>query len=160
MDINSELLITLTAALPIAEVRGSIPLGLYLKEPILKVFLLSILGNLIPVIPTLFFLQPVSEKLRKFKLWNRFFDWLFERARKKANIVEKYEALGLAIFVGIPLPMTGAWTGCIVASLFKIRFRYAFLSIFAGIIIAAIIVTILCLSGVLIYKSNVTHILR
>lgn len=154
MVINNDLLILLTAALPIAEVRGSIPLGLYLKEPIIKVFLLSILGNSLIIAPTLFLLKPVSEKLRRFKLWSRFFDWLFERAKKKAGIVEKYEALGLAIFVGIPLPMTGAWTGCIVASLFKIRFRYAFLSIFAGVIIAALIVTALCLSGILIYGTH------
>jgi uncharacterized membrane protein len=160
MDISNEILIILTAAIPIAEVRGSIPLGLYLKEPLLKVFLLSILGNSIPVIPTLFLLNPVSEKLRRFKLWSRFFDWLFERARRKADIVEKYEALGLAIFVGIPLPMTGAWTGCVVASLFKIRFRYAFLSIFAGILMAAIIVTALCLSGILIYKGHAPSLLR
>ncbi len=153
MAISNELLIILTASLPIAEVRGSIPLGLYLKEPILRVFLLSILGNTIPVIPFLFLLNPVSEKLRKFKLWNRFFDWLFERTKKKASVIEKYEALGLAIFVGIPLPMTGAWTGCVAASLFKIRFRYAFLSIFLGIIIASLIVTALCLTRILIYGT-------
>lgn len=160
MAINNEFLIILMASLPIAEVRGAIPLGLYLKEPIIKVFLLSVLGNALPVIPILCFLKPISERLRKFKLWNRFFDWLFERAKNKAEIVEKYEALGLVIFVGIPLPITGAWTGCVVASLFKMRFRYAFLSIFLGIIMASIIVTILCLSGILFYKNNVTHLLR
>jgi len=149
---TNEALIILTAALPIAEVRGAIPLGLYLKEPILKVFCLAVIGNILPVIPTLLFLKPVSEKLRRFKLWRKFFDWLFERAKSKAQIVERYEALGLAIFVGIPLPMTGAWTGCVVASLFKMRFRYAFISIVAGIVIAAIIVTMLSLSGIIIYK--------
>ncbi len=151
---GNELLVFLTAALPISELRGAIPLGLYLKEPIVKVVFLSILGNLLPVAPILFLLQPVSEKLRKFKILNRFFDWLFERTKKKASLVEKYEAIGLALFVAIPLPITGAWTGCIAASLFKIRFRYAFMSIILGVFIAAFIVTALCLSGILIYGTH------
>lgn len=160
MAINNETLIALVAALPVFELRGAIPLGLYLREPLLKVVLLSIAGNILPVVPALLLLKPVSEKLRRFKLWARFFDWLFERARKKAGVVEKYEALGLAIFVAIPFPATGAWTGCIVASLFKIRFRYAFFSIALGVIVAAAIVTALCLSGLLIYKGNAAHLLR
>ena len=154
MDMRNEALIILTAALPISELRGAIPLGLYLKEPLFKVISLSILGNMIPVIPILYLLLPISERLRRFKLWNRFFDWLFERTRKKSNLVEKYEALGLALFVAIPLPVTGAWTGCVAASLFKIRFRYAFISILLGVFIAAIIVTTLCLSGILIYETH------
>ena len=160
MDISNEALITIVASLPVSELRGAIPLGLYLKEPIIKVVLLSIIGNLLPVAPILLFLTPISEKLRHFKLWSRFFDWLFERTKIKAAVVEKYEALGLALFVAIPLPVTGAWTGCIAASLFKIRFRYAFLSILLGVIIASIIVTILSLSGIIIYHHNATHILR
>jgi uncharacterized membrane protein len=95
----------------------------------------------------MFLLNPVSERLRKFPLCKRFFDWLFERTKKKADVIQKYEALGLAIFVAIPLPMTGAWSGAVAASLFKIRFRYAFPAIFLGVIGAAIIVTILCLLG-------------
>ena len=154
MDISNELLIIITAALPVSELRGAIPLGLlHLKEPILKVVLLAVLGNIIPVVPILFLLQPVSERLRKFKLCDRFFNWLFERTRKKADLVEKYEALGLALFVAIPLPITGAWTGCIAASLFKIRFRYAVMSIILGVSMAALIVTALCLSGILIYNK-------
>ncbi len=137
-----ELTTVIIAALPVAELRGAIPLALLsLKIPLGRAFCLSILGNLIPVIPLLLFLRPVSEKLRHFRLWRRFFEHLFERTRKKAAIVEKYEALGLILFVAIPLPVTGAWTGCIAASLFKIRFRYAFLAISTGVVIAAIIVT-------------------
>ena len=161
MDLRNELLIIFTAALPVSELRGAIPLGLlHFKEPILKVVFLSLLGNILPVAPILLLLQPVSEKLRKFRLWDKFFNWLFERTKKKADLVEKYEAIGLALFVAIPLPVTGAWTGCIAASLFKIRFRYAFISIILGVSIAAIIVTALCLSGILIYNGHATSILR
>ena len=142
------LITVIIAALPVSELRGAIPLALLtLKEPFLKVFFLSILGNLLPVIPLLLFLEPVSEKLRHFRLWRSFFDRLFERTRRKASLVEKYEAIGLALFVAIPLPVTGAWTGCIAASLFKIRFRHAFLAICVGVVCAAVIVSVLTLLG-------------
>jgi uncharacterized membrane protein len=141
-DLPEELKIVIVAASPLIELRGSIPLAvLNFKVPFLKSFFLSIVGNLLPVVPLLLFLNPVSERLRHFRLWRNFFDRLFERTKKKAVIVEKYEALGLAFFVAIPLPITGAWTGAIAASLFKIRFRYAFLAISAGIFVAAIIVS-------------------
>ena len=147
-NLPKELITVIVAALPVSELRGAIPLAfLSLKIPLLQVVFLSILGNLIPVIPLLLFLEPVTERLRHFRLWRRFFDYIFERTRRKAALVEKYEALGLALFVAIPLPVTGAWTGCIAASLFKIRFRYAFLAICAGVCIAAIIVTLVTLVG-------------
>jgi len=145
---TNELITVIVAALPISELRGAIPLAvLSFKIPLAKAFLLSVLGNLIPVIPLLLFLQPVSEKLRHFRLWSKFFDYLFERTRRKASLIEKYEALGLILFVAVPLPITGAWTGCIAASLFKIRFRYAFLAISIGVLIAAIIVSTITVAG-------------
>lgn len=147
-DLPKELMIIIVAALPVSELRGAIPLALLtLKEPFLKAVSLAILGNLLPVLPLLLFLKPLSEKLRHFRFWRNFFDRLFERTRKKALIVERYEALGLALFVAIPLPITGAWTGCIAASLFKIRLRYAFLAICIGISLAAAIVSVLTLTG-------------
>ncbi len=146
-----EAVTVIIASLPVAELRGAIPMGMVVYEmPLVKTFALSYLGNMLPVIPLLLFLQPVSERLRRFHLWSRFFDWLFERARKKANIVERYEAIGLMLFVAIPLPVTGAWTGCIAASIFKLRFRYALLAIMAGVFIAGIIVSTLTTFGILL----------
>ena len=147
-------MVVLTGACPIFELRGAIPLGLsfFGKEHLLKILLLSIAGNIIPIPLLLVFLMPVSERLKKLGIFKKFFDWLFERTKKKADLIQKYEALGLAIFVGIPLPMTGAWTGAIAASLFNMRFRFAFMSITAGILIAAIIVTILCLTGMMTWE--------
>ncbi len=143
-----ELATVIVAAMPVAELRGSIPLGLLtFKLPLVKVLILSIIGNLIPVVPLLLFLNPISERLRRFRLWSRFFDWLFTRTRKKAQLIEKYEAIGLALFVAVPLPITGAWSGCIAASLFKIKFHRAFLAVTAGVCIAAAIVTAVTLTG-------------
>jgi uncharacterized membrane protein len=152
-DIPREWVVMIVAALPISELRGSIPLGLYFGMPLAKAFWLSIVGNILPVAPALFLFEPVSTRLRKFKLWSRFFDWVFERTKKNSDAIQKYEALGLAIFVAIPLPMTGAWSGVIAASLFKIRFRYAFIAIAAGVIGAGIIVATLCALGILSWKA-------
>jgi len=99
------------------------------------------------VAPALFFFEPVTNALRKFKPLRIFFNWVFERTKRNSDAIQKYEALGLAIFVAIPLPMTGAWSGVIAASLFKIRFRYAFPAIIAGVLCAGLIVSVLCFLG-------------
>lgn len=152
-DVPKEYIVMLVGALPISELRGAIPLALSFGMPISKAFWLSVIGNSIPVAPALFLLEPVSNRLRRFKIWSRFFDWLFERTKKKADTIQKYEALGLAIFVAIPLPMTGAWSAVVAASLFKIRFRYAFIAILAGIIGAGLIVLSLCGLGMISWKA-------
>lgn len=149
--IPKELIVVIVGFLPISELRGAIPLGLSFGFPLWKTFYLSVLGNMLPIVPLLFLLEPVSNKLRRFKIWSRFFDWLFERTRKKADTVQKYEALGLAIFVAIPLPMTGAWSGVIAASLFKVQFRYALLAIALGVILAGLIVSAFCVLGIFSY---------
>ncbi len=143
-----EVITVIIAALPVSELRGAIPIAYCaMKMPLSRTLFFAYLGNMLPVIPLLILLEPVSARLRRFHLWRRFFDWLFEKTRKKAEIVQRYEALGLILFVAIPLPVTGAWTGCIAASLFKIKFRYAFPAILIGVLIAGIIVTILTLMG-------------
>ena len=142
-----ELVTVILAALPISELRGAIPVALSMNEPIFKTYCLAVFGNLLPVLPLLLFLQPVSRYLRRFKLWNKFFTWLFERTKRRAKVVERYEALGLILFVAIPLPITGAWTGCVAASLVRIRMRHAVLSISIGVLIAGIVVTAVTLAG-------------
>ncbi len=150
-NISPGFIIFIVSALPVSELRGAIPLGLLaMKQPILKTYLIAVLGNMAPVAPLLLLFEPISNKLRKFGLLAKFFDWLFLRTRKRAKLVERFEALGLLLFVCIPLPITGAWTGCIAATLFKIPFRLAFLSIFAGVMIAGLIV-ILLTKGIIIF---------
>ncbi|MBL7197131.1 MAG: small multi-drug export protein [Candidatus Omnitrophica bacterium] len=161
MDISNEIKIMLWAAAPVVELRYAVPYGiLRLETHWLTTYLFAIIGNMLPVIPILLFLKPVSERLRKFRLWDKFFKWLFDRAKRKGALVEKYEALGLILFVAIPLPVTGAWTGSVVASLFKIRLRYAFISILLGVAIAGTIMTILSISGRIAYENSVPWILK
>jgi uncharacterized membrane protein len=139
-----EWLITLiVAALPVSEVRGAIPLAIgVFGYPPLQAYLLSVFGNLLPVIPLLLFLGPVSDYLRRFAIGDKFFTWLFARTRRRC--IRDHESFGLtalALFVAIPLPVTGAWTGCAVAFLLGFRFWPAFAAIAAGVLVAGVIVT-------------------
>lgn len=145
--IPNELKIFILSMLPISELRGAIPLAMYLRIPVLKGYFIAVAGNLVPVVPLLLFLSPVSVWLRRFPPWRQFFNWLFKRTENRAEVVQKYEALGLIIFVAIPLPVTGAWTGCVAASIFGIRFRYAFPAIIIGVLIAGVIVTLVSMAG-------------
>lgn len=145
----------LLSALPISELRGGIPLGIgvFRLNPWL-VFSVAILGNLAPVIPILLFLEPISNWLgKKSSFFKNFFQWLFERTRKKhSDKMERFGALGLAIFVAIPSPGTGAWTGCLIAFLLGMRFRYAFGAIVSGVIGAGILVTTVSLGFFNIFR--------
>lgn len=152
------LAVILMAALPVAELRLSIPIAI-LKPPYgfgmdpISALSLSIIGNMLPVIPLLLYLEPVSSYLRRWKTWDRYFTWLFTRTHRKHSAeFEKYGSIGLAIFVGIPLPATGAWTGCAAAFVFGFKFKNALLAIFAGVLMAGIIMTILTL-GINIFNS-------
>lgn len=132
--------------LPISELRGSIPLAMGAYHwSIGQAFIVSVLGNLIPVILILLFLDPVAKFLgQHFNLAKRFFEWLFARTRRKhSEKIEKWGEFALVIFVGIPLPMTGAWTGALLAFLFGIKFKRAIPLIFLGILMAGVIVTLL-----------------
>lgn len=155
--IPKEWVTVIIAALPIAELRGSIPVALSMGFSPAKAFFLSIIGNSLPIIPVLFLLEPVSNALMCFKPWKKFFDWFFARTKAKGDLIQKYEALGLMLFVAVPLPMTGMWSGCIAASLFRIKFRYALPAIFLGVVIAGIIVTAVCLFGKGAWNLFVAH---
>ncbi len=141
----------LIAMLPIAELRVSLPLALTAyKLSLWQSFLFSVLGNIVPVFFILYLIDPVSKYLmKKSKIFNHFFGWLFKRTRIKfEGNYAKYGLLELAIFVAIPLPMTGAWSGALAAFLFQIPRKQAALYIILGVIGAGIIVSILTLGTV------------
>ncbi|MDY0385615.1 MAG: small multi-drug export protein [Methanolobus sp.] len=137
-------------ALPVFELRGAIPiaLGVYDMDP-LAAYFFAVLGNMLPVFPLLLYLDPVSNYLRRYTIFDRFFSWLFGRTqRNHSERFEKYGILALTLFVAIPLPVTGAWTGCAAAFVFGIKFRHSLLAIFAGVLIAGIIVSVVTLTGI------------
>jgi uncharacterized membrane protein len=146
------------STLPIVELRGAIPAGHIIKDvrstpnpekwkPSLKIFLLAVLGNMIPVPFILLLLGPCSQILMKCKWGAALMDGLFARTRKKTANVEQYEALGLTLFVAIPLPVTGAWTGAMAAFLMGTPFWQSMICILLGVMIAGVIMTLLSLLG-------------
>lgn len=143
------LAVMVIGALPISELRGAIPvaMGIYGMGPF-EAYFLSVLGNIIPVVPLLLFLEPVSGYLRRYHIFDVFFTWLFSRTRRNhTENFEKYGLLALTLFVAVPLPVTGAWTGCAAAFVFGIKFKQALLAIAAGVMIAGVIVTVLTMTG-------------
>ena len=129
-------------ALPIFELRGAIPIAILVHDfPWYYAYLFAVIGNLLPVPFILLFLDFATKILSKVKLFERFLNWLFDRVRQRGKRVERFERIGLALFVAIPLPITGAWTGAILAVLMGMKFKYAFISILVGVLIAGVIVT-------------------
>jgi len=142
-----------TAALPISELRGAIPLGLFVfKMGYWETIILSVIGNLLPILPLTYFLKYGQKWLSQHSiLFQKFFNWWFKKTEKAFN--GKYQSwgkLGLIIFVAIPLPMTGAWTGALASVLFNIKPKEAFSCITLGVLIACAIVVSLCSLGYLI----------
>jgi uncharacterized membrane protein len=152
LGFSKVLVVLIIAALPIFELRGALPVAINLFHfPWYYALPLAIIGNLLPVPFILLFLDTASRLLNKIGFFSRLLHWLFERTRRRAGIIVRYKRIGLALFVAIPLPVTGAWTGSLAAVLFGLKFKYAFLSIFIGIVIAGIIVTGLSLLGLTIF---------
>ncbi|MBN2199158.1 MAG: small multi-drug export protein [Candidatus Aminicenantes bacterium] len=139
----------LLAMMPIFELRGAIPVGnQVLGLPLSQAVTLSVIGNMLPIVPILLLLGPVSKGLSRWKPFRKFFEWLFARTRSKSDVIRKYELIGLMLFVSVPLPVTGAWTGAVAAFLFGIRFWPALGAIFLGVLIAGTIITTLVLMGI------------
>lgn len=148
LQLPREIMVMVIAALPVAELRVAIPVGIHsFGMAWYHALPYSILGNMIPVPLLLLFLDFFARILSMVKPGARLVNWVFERTRRHEKKIQKYEWLGLALFVGIPLPITGAWTGSILAFLMGLRFLPSLLSIFSGVVIAGVIVTALSLLG-------------
>ena len=146
--VYQELIVVIVSALPIVELRGALPIAIKLFHMSWYWALcLAIIGNLLPVPFLLLFLESLAKVVSRVDSGKKLVDWVFRRTRQRGRTIERYEKIGLALFVAIPLPMTGAWTGSIAAFLFGLKFNFALLSIFCGIIIAGAIVTSLSLLG-------------
>lgn len=146
--LSPELVVVLIAALPIVELRGAVPVGiLFFCMPWWQAVLWAVVGNIAPIIIVLLLLERIVAWLSHIRLFRRFFEWLFARARSKSASIEKYEFWGLATFVGIPLPGTGAWTGAVAAEVLGLSYWKALLSIFVGVLMAATVVTFLSVLG-------------
>ncbi len=156
MDINlmPEIKTLLTAMTPIGELRAALPIALInYKLNLASAYFLSVLGNIIPVFLLLLFWRYLADFLRAHsKICDIFFNWLFKRTHQKfEGKYRKWGKLALVIFVAIPLPMTGAWTGSLAAWLFNFKYWESVLFIFLGICISGILVALLSLSGIILF---------
>ncbi len=141
--------------LPVLELRGAIPLGVSLGLHIWPATLVSILGNMVPVPFIILFIRRVFEFLRaRSPRLESLVTGLENRAAGKWQKVYKYRFLGLAILVAIPLPGTGAWTGALIAGLMDMRMKKSIPAIFAGVIIAAILISGLTFGFTAIFALN------
>lgn len=136
------LTVFLVSAVPVVEQRGAIPLGImaYGMDPYI-VFFVSLIGSLIPFPFIYFFTKPVFAFIKNKTRLSKWVDRIEIRTLSKSEQIVKYKTLGLLLFVGIPLPGTGIWTGTLASVLLNLRFRYAFVSILGGAIMSAILIT-------------------
>ncbi len=145
-NIPPELATALIAMIPIAELRAAIPVAIAgFDLPVWSAYLWAVIGNIIPAIFIVLYLEPVANWLsRHFRFFEKFFRWLFHRTRERfTSQSARYGIfIGLMLFVAIPLPITGAWTGAAAAFLFGVPFRRAMAAIIAGVLIAGIIVSL------------------
>ena len=136
-----QLLVTLVSMLPLIELRGGIPLARLLMLPLWQALLFSAIGNILPIPFILFFIEKIFGWLRPTKHFGGIVKKLEARALGKSDGIQKAEFLGLTLFVGIPLPGTGGWTGALIASLLKIDRKKASLAILLGIALASTIMS-------------------
>ena len=136
---NSYWSVFLVSILPIVELRGAVPFGIGMGLDWRAVYIVSVIGNVLPAPFIVLFLRNILDFLKTTKYFSGFANWLHDRSMKKAKDVTKYKMLGLFLFVAIPLPGTGAWTGSAIAALLNMRLKDALPSIILGVITAGIL---------------------
>ena len=139
--LTKEFTVMVIAALPIIELRGAIPVGVTLGMSSLHAFITAFIGSMIPVPFILFTIRPIFNYFKKTKLFKKLVNRLTDRSLSKSGKIQKYGAWGLFIFVAIPLPGTGVWTGSLIAVLLNMRFKRAFPAILFGNLVAGLIIT-------------------
>ncbi len=134
--------ILIVSALPISEIRGGIPLAIYYGLDPISAYILAFIGNLIPIPFLLIFLENIIKLMGKIEILARPYNKLLSRVEKRRKLIEKYGYFGLTLFVAIPLPITGAWTASLLATILNLRKLKSFVFISIGVAIAGFIVLI------------------
>lgn len=139
MYISPKAVIFIISLMPILELRGGLLAASLLKIPEIEAIPISIIGNILPIPFILLFIKHIFKWMKKVNLFRGLIEKLEKRAMSKSDKIQKYEFVGLMLFVGIPLPGTGAWTGALIASLLGIDIKKSSLAILCGILIATVI---------------------
>lgn len=142
-NINKELVIFIISLLPILELRGGLLAATLLDVEFVRAAIICILGNVLPIPIVLLFLKYVLDVLSKWDVTKKLVNWLEKKVDDKREQIDKYGYLGLIIFVGIPLPGTGAWTGALLAVMLGLDRKKSFVCIIIGVLMAAVIMSVL-----------------
>ena len=145
--------VIILSAAPVSEVRGGIPAGLILGMPLATVLPLAVISNVVSVLPVVLGFNWAAERLADTRILGGLISRLIRRARSKEALVKKHGVWAITLFVAIPLPVTGAWTGSLVAAVFGMRFWQAVLCLTLGVLIATAIVTSLSMTGIHIFEA-------
>lgn len=140
--VSKEAVVFIISMIPILELRGGLIVSKLLQVPITTAIPLCIIGNIIPIPFILLFIRQIFKWMKKIKLFRGLVEKLETKAMGKSDNIKKYEFWGLVLFVGIPLPGTGAWTGSLIAALLDIDFKKAVLAELLGIAIATVIMSL------------------
>ncbi len=137
-----ELIVFIISMIPILELRGSILAAGLLDMNFLSTYIIAVIGNIIPVPFILLFIDKLFELMKRTRM-KGFVEKLENRALSKSDQITKYGKFGLYLFVAVPLPGTGAWTGALIASLLRFRKKQAIICIFLGILTAGLIMSLI-----------------
>lgn len=140
--LSPEIVVFIISMIPILELRGGLLAASLLKISAAKAIPICVIGNIIPIPFILLFIRQIFKWMKNTKVFHGLICKLEDRAIKKSDTIKKYEFLGLLLFVGIPLPGTGAWTGSLIASLLNIDIKKSSVAIFLGLVLATIIMYI------------------
>lgn len=128
---------------PVLELRGGMIAARLLEIPFLQAFIICYVGNMLPIPFILLFIRKIFAWMRKFKAFAKIVDKMEERSEKKKGTIQKYKEWGLLLFVAIPLPGTGGWTGALIAALMDLRFKKCLPIIALGVFIAGLIMSLI-----------------
>ncbi len=137
--INHDIALFIISMIPVIELRGGIIAAALMGVPVARALMICIFGNIVPIPFILLFINKIFELMKKYNIAKGLVERLENRAMGKSEKIQKYEFLGLVLFVGIPLPGTGAWTGALIASLLRIKLKKSVPAIFCGILLASFI---------------------
>ena len=137
--ISPEGAVFIISMIPILELRGGLLAASLLKISAVKAIPLCVIGNIIPIPFILLFIRQIFKLMKKTKIFRGLIERLEKRAMGKSDQIKRYEFLGLLLFVGVPLPGTGAWTGSLIASLLEVDIKKSSVAIFCGLIMATVI---------------------
>ncbi|MEG0805903.1 MAG: small multi-drug export protein [Lachnospiraceae bacterium] len=141
--LSEEMAVFIISLLPILELRGGLLAASLLKVPLMAAVPICIIGNILPIPFILLFIKKIFQWMKRFSLFRPMVEWLEAKAMGKSDKIARWEFWGLVLFVGIPLPGTGAWTGSLIAALLGIEFKKSILAELLGICIAAVIMVFL-----------------